>query len=72
MPRPMPCVIMAGPANRRIQVATETRHLYTTGERIGRAIMWVVITIVILAFIGWILHSTAARKIISTQWVPIV
>jgi phosphate transport system substrate-binding protein len=24
-----------------------------------------------LAFIGWILHSTAARKIISTQWVPV-
>jgi len=24
-----------------------------------------------LAFIGWVLHSSAARKIISTQWVPV-
>ena len=23
------------------------------------------------AFIGWIIHSSAARKIISTQWVPV-
>jgi phosphate transport system substrate-binding protein len=25
-----------------------------------------------LAFIGWILHSSAAKKIISSQWVPII
>jgi len=24
-----------------------------------------------LAFIGWVLHSSAARRIISTQWVPV-
>jgi hypothetical protein len=54
MAQRMNCVIMAGPANRQIQVATEDRHLMTTGERIGRAIMWVAVTVIVLAFISWV------------------